>query len=140
MPGAFRRRSSGRDGLGLAQAGKPSGARCYARRMIFHIALPEDWAAAQAAGAYTVSTRGVSLDEQGFIHAGENLEQVEFVRSLAYSDVEDLLLLVIDEMKLDVPLKREEAPEVGMVFPHIYGPLPLAAVVEVRHLQQGSAR
>jgi uncharacterized protein (DUF952 family) len=102
--------------------------------MIFHIALPEDWAAAQAAGAYTVSTRGVSLDEQGFIHAGENLEQVEFVRSLAYNDVEDLLLLVIDETKLDVPLKREEAPEVGMVFPHIYGPLPLAAVVEVRRL------
>jgi uncharacterized protein (DUF952 family) len=102
--------------------------------MIFHIALPEDWAAAQAAGAYTVSTRGVSLDEQGFIHAGEDLEQVEFVRSLAYNDVEDLLLLVIDETKLDVPLKREEAPEVGMVFPHIYGPLPLAAVVEVRRL------
>ena len=102
--------------------------------MIFHIALPEDWAAAQVAGAYTVSTRGVSLDEQGFIHAGENLEQVEFVRSLAYDDVEDLLLLVIDETKLDVPLKREEAPEVGMVFPHIYGPLPLAAVVEVRRL------
>jgi glutathione S-transferase len=102
--------------------------------MIFHIALPEDWAAAQAAGAYTVSTRGVSLDEQGFIHAGDNLEQVEFVRSLAYSDVEDLLLLVIDETKLDVPVKREEAPEVGMVFPHIYGPLPLAAVVEVRRL------
>jgi glutathione S-transferase len=102
--------------------------------MIFHIALPEDWAAAQAAGAYTVSTRGVSLDEQGFIHAGADLEQVEFVRSLAYNDVEDLLLLVIDETKLDVPVKREEAPGLGLVFPYIYGPLPVAAVVEVRRL------
>lgn len=102
--------------------------------MIFHIALPEDWAAAQAAGAYTVSTRGVSLDEQGFIHAGDDLEQVEFVRGLAYADLPELLLLVIDESKVGVPVKREEAPDVGMVFPHIYGPLPVSAVVEVRRL------
>jgi uncharacterized protein (DUF952 family) len=102
--------------------------------MIFHIALPEDWAAAQASGEYTVSTRGVSLEEQGFIHAGEDLDQVEFVRSLAYDDVAELVLLVIDETKLGVPVKREAVPQVGRTFPHIYGPLPVAAVVEVRPL------
>lgn len=102
--------------------------------MIFHIALPEDWAAAQEAGEYTVSTRGVSLAEQGFIHAGEDLEQVAFVRSAAYADVGELILLVIDESRLGVPVRREAVPEVGQTFPHIYGPLPLAAVVEVRHL------
>lgn len=102
--------------------------------MIFHIALPEDWAAAQASGEYTVSTRGVSLEEEGFIHAGEDLDQVEFVRALAYADVPRLLLLVIDESKVGVPVKREAVPQVGRTFPHIYGPLPLAAVVEVREL------
>jgi uncharacterized protein (DUF952 family) len=102
--------------------------------VIFHIALPEDWAAAQAAGEYTVSTRGVSLAEEGFIHAGEDLEQVEFVRSLAYHDVDDLLLLVIDETKLGVPVKRETVPQVGRTFPHIYGPVPVSAVAEVRVL------
>jgi glutathione S-transferase len=102
--------------------------------VIFHIALPDDWAAAQAAGEYTVSTRGVSLADEGFIHAGEDLEQVEFVRSLAYADVADLVLLVIDESKLGVPVKREAVPQVGRTFPHIYGPVPVAAVVEVREL------
>lgn len=102
--------------------------------MIFHIALPEDWAAAQAVGEYTVSTRGVSLEEQGFIHAGEDMDQVEFVRNLAYDDVPDLVLLVIDEAKLGVPVKREAVPQVGRTFPHIYGPLPVSAVVEVRPL------
>lgn len=102
--------------------------------MIFHIALPEDWAAAQKTGEYRVSTRGVSLDEEGFIHAGEDLEQVEFVRSLAYNDVDELVLLVIDEAKLGVPVKREAVPQVGRIFPHIYGPVPVSAVVEVREL------
>jgi len=102
--------------------------------VIFHIALPGDWAAAQAAGAYTVSTRGKTLAEEGFIHAGDDMEQVEFVRSMAYNDVEDLVLLVIDESKLDVPVKREAVPDAGRTFPHIYGALPLAAVVEVRPL------
>ena len=102
--------------------------------MIFHIALPDDWAAAQESGEYTVSTRGVSLEDEGFIHAGEDLEQVEFVRSLAYADVEELVLLVIDESRLGVPVKREAVPQVGRTFPHIYGSLPVAAVVEVREL------
>jgi uncharacterized protein (DUF952 family) len=102
--------------------------------MIFHIALPEDWADAQKTGYYTVSTRGVSLAEQGFIHAGEDMDQVEFVRSLAYADVPSLLLLTIDESKLDAPVKREAVAAVGRTFPHIYGPLPVTAVVQVRPL------
>ena len=102
--------------------------------MIFHIALPDDWAAARAAGSYTVSTRGVTLDEEGFIHAGEDMDQVEFVRGLLYSDVRSLLLLTIDESKLDVPVKREAVAAVGRTFPHIYGPLPVSAVVDVRPL------
>ena len=35
---------------------------------LFHIALPEDWVAAQVAGAYTVSTRGRTLADEGYIH------------------------------------------------------------------------
>jgi uncharacterized protein (DUF952 family) len=59
---------------------------------------------------------------------------VEFVRALVYGDVPSLLLLTIDESKVDAPVKREAVPEVGRTFPHIYGPLPVAAVVDVRPL------
>lgn len=102
--------------------------------MIYHIALPEDWAAAQAAGEYTVSTRGVSLAEEGFIHGGQNLAQVEAVRGRYYADLDDLRLLVIDETLLDVPVRLESPAGSDEQFPHIYGPLPVTAVVEVRTL------
>ncbi|WP_020524320.1 DUF952 domain-containing protein [Catelliglobosispora koreensis] len=102
--------------------------------MIYHIALPGDWMAAQAEGVYTVSTRGRSLATEGFIHASDSLEQVEAVRQFVYDDLEDLLLLEIDESKVDSPIVREIPPGADQEFPHIYGPLPLSAVTGVRKL------
>ena len=49
-----------------------------------------------------------------------------------YADVaEPLLLLVIETDLLDVPVVEEEIPGTGETFPHLYGPLPPAAVVQV---------
>jgi uncharacterized protein (DUF952 family) len=98
---------------------------------IFHIALPADWDAARAAGGlYEISTRGRTLQDEGFIHACRNLEQVDKVRRAFYAGLDDLILLVIDTDRLDAPVRDEAAD--GDVFPHIYGPLPLAAVVDSR--------
>ena len=102
---------------------------------IFHIATLADWEAAQASGAYTTSTRGVSLEQEGFIHASR-ADQWEGVRAAFYADVaEPLVLLEIDTDLLDVPVV-EELPAPGMTetFPHVYGALDPAAVVAVRPL------
>lgn len=109
---------------------------------IFHIALASDWAAAQAAGAYTTSTRGRTLAEEGFIHCSRG-DQWPQVRSAVYGDLdpasEPLLLLQIDTTRLDVPV-IDEAPEPGAeTFPHVYGPLPLDAVVKAIPLSGASA-
>jgi uncharacterized protein (DUF952 family) len=102
---------------------------------IFHIAFARDWAAAQAAGAYTMSTRGRTLAEEGFIHCGRG-DQWPAVRAAFYGDVDPatdpLVLLQIDTNRLDVPVV-DEAPEPGsaQTFPHVYGPLPVEAVVRV---------
>lgn len=99
---------------------------------IFHIALAADWAAAQEAGRYTVSTRGRSLAEEGFIHASRG-DQWQRIRDLVYADVtEPLVLLVIETGRLDAPVV-EEAPDgaAGETFPHIYGALDTDAVVDV---------
>jgi uncharacterized protein (TIGR03382 family) len=99
---------------------------------IFHLALASDWAAARETGAYTTSTRGQTLAEVGFIHASRG-DQWPAVREQFYADVDEpLVLLRIDTDLLDVPVV-EEAPEPGatVTFPHIYGPLPVAAVVQV---------
>lgn len=102
---------------------------------IFHVATLADWDAAQAAGAYTTSTYGVSLAQEGFIHASR-AEQWPAVLERFYADVtEPLVLLVIDPDRVTVPIVEEPpAPGVAETFPHLYGPLDPAAVVEVRPL------
>lgn len=98
---------------------------------IFHIAFASAWEEAQRTGVYTTSTRGQSLAEVGFIHASR-ADQWTTVRARFYADVvEPLVLLQIDPARLDVPLVEEPAVPGGTeTFPHIYGPLPAAAVVK----------
>ena len=44
---------------------------------------------------------------------------------------EPLVVLVIDSERVGVPVQVEDLHAEGEAFPHIYGPLPLSAVVEV---------
>ena len=104
---------------------------------IFHIATAADWAEARGTGAYTTSTLGVSLEEEGFLHASRE-DQWRGVRERFYSDVtEPLVLLEIETDLLDVPWVEElPAPDAPETFPHVYGPLRPAAVVAVHPLDQ----
>jgi uncharacterized protein (DUF952 family) len=99
---------------------------------IFHIATAADWAEAQQSGAYTTSTLGMTLEQEGYLHASR-ADQWEAVRGRYYAHVtEPLVLLEIDTDLLDVPWVEElPAPEATETFPHIYGPLRPDAVVEV---------
>jgi uncharacterized protein (DUF952 family) len=104
---------------------------------ILHIAFVEQWEAAREAGCYRWSTRGKSLDDGAtFIHASRP-EQVAMVANFAYDDVDEALcLLVIDTERLVSALCEEPAGE--QLFPHIYGPLNLDAVVDVRPYERGA--
>src|SRR3954447_15573246 len=101
---------------------------------IFHLALARDWEAARRAGEYTVSTLGRTLAEEGFIHAAR-ADQWAGVRERFYAEVaEPLLLLVTDPARLTAEVREEAVPGLDETFPHVYGPLDLEAVVEVRSL------
>ena len=63
--------------------------------LIYHIAEAADWEQAQRDGQYTMSTRGRTLAEEGFIHAS-TAAQVPLVAAAYYRDAPDLVLLVID--------------------------------------------
>ncbi|MEJ7689528.1 MAG: DUF952 domain-containing protein [Nocardioidaceae bacterium] len=107
--------------------------------LIFHIAEPDDWQQARADGTYTTSTRGRTLAEEGFLHCSR-FEQVTTVLDFAYADVAGpLSLLVVDTEKLDSPLQLDEVPEAGDVYPHIYGPLNVSAVVDELPLSRNSS-
>lgn len=104
--------------------------------MIYHIAEVADWQAAQVAGDYRVSTRGRTLADEGFIHAGRR-EQVLGVAEAIYADAGPLLLLTIDPDRLSSPVRDDEVAP-GIAFPHIYGPIELEAVVAVAPLERGT--
>jgi len=96
---------------------------------IFHIATASDWSSAQQSGAYATSTRGRTLEDEGFLHAARR-EQVPGVFNRYYHDAgEQLVLLTIDTDLLDVPWRED--PVGADSFPHIYGPLSPSAVTKV---------
>lgn len=93
---------------------------------IYHITKLHEWNHAKEKGVY----EAVSLAKERFIHSSTE-NQVSGVLSRYFKGETDLVKLEIDTDKLTAELKFELAPSVNEVFPHIYGPLNLDAVVAV---------
>lgn len=98
--------------------------------VIYHIADPSDWEQGKADGEYRISTKGRTLEEQGFIHASD-VPQVAPVANMFYRDADSLIVLVIDTDRLRSEWKYDEVPGSDAPFPHIYGPLNPDAVIEI---------
>jgi glutathione S-transferase len=103
---------------------------------LYHLALPGDWAAARDAGSYRISTQGATLDEVGFIHCSF-AHQLDATDARFYGDLDEVLVLEIDPSRLDDDVRVEDLHGTGEEFPHLYGPLPVGAVVAVRHRARG---
>jgi glutathione S-transferase len=103
--------------------------------VIYHIACPADWEKAKADGEYRISTKGRTLDEQGFIHAGD-VPQVAAVANLIYKEDDHLLVLVIETAKLSSEVKYDAVPGWDAPFPHVYGPINPDAVTDVLPLER----
>ncbi len=99
--------------------------------MIFHFCSAADWAAARAAGAYTADT----LADQGFIHLS-GLGQVLLPANAIARGRTDLVLLEVDRRGCRSRCATRTASD-GMLFPHLYAPLPAAAVVAVHDFPPG---
>ena len=105
---------------------------------IYHLTTRGEWAAATAAGAYRFSARGRTLEEVGFVHCGHR-EQVLQVAERIYADMAELVLLVIDPARLGSPLRKENLEGGTELYPHIYGPLLLAAVTKALPMRRQSS-
>ncbi|HTT50425.1 MAG TPA: DUF952 domain-containing protein [Streptosporangiaceae bacterium] len=95
---------------------------------LYHIAAAQDWAQAQRDGEYRMSTRGRTLAEEGFIHASTAGQVVPVANALYRDEHRGLVLLVLDPARIGAEIRWEPVPGLAGPFPHIYGPLPVAAV------------
>jgi uncharacterized protein (DUF952 family) len=96
---------------------------------LLHITERILWETAKSAGSYQISTRGISLEQQGFIHCSLP-HQLRGVAEANYDDVSDLVVLVIDGASLPAEVRYEDGGD-GDIYPHLYGPLPVSSVTEV---------
>lgn len=107
---------------------------------LFHLAIAAEWAdAVQRGGPYERSTVGRSLAEEGFVHCS-TASQVPSTAQRHYAGRDDVLVLEIDPSRLEVEVRHEDLAATGEEFPHVYGPVPLSAVVDVVPLGRWSAR
>lgn len=100
-----------------------------------HLCSAEEWRRAQESGEH----RPESLSTQGFVHLSAP-EQVHLPANRLYAGRRDLVLLRIDPAKLSSPVRWEHGvptdPE-AMLFPHLYGPLPIDAVMTITNYLPG---
>ena len=106
---------------------------------IFHVAAAADWQVAQSIGTYDRSTLGAPLMAGEYIHAAYR-HQLRTVRNRFFAEVyTPLVLLEIDTDRLTSPVVHEQpAPGVEAIYPHIYGPLNIDAVVGVRDISRAA--
>ena len=93
----------------------------------FKIVDAHDWAAAETTGAYDGSA--VDLAD-GYIHLSTGEQLAETVRK-HYANRQNLLLLTVDLTALGETVIWEPSRG-GALFPHIYGPLPVSAVMATK--------
>ena len=97
---------------------------------IFKIVASQDWSAAQADGLFI----GAAVDRaDGYIHFS-TAEQAPETAALWFAGRDDLTLVAVDADALGSDL-RWEASRGGALFPHLYAPLRLSAVVWSRPLR-----
>ena len=99
---------------------------------LWHLAEAQHWAEATRTGSYQRSTRGLSLAEAGFVHCSYP-DQAAGVAAAFYADAGDLVLLRIDPAGVPAEIRVEDG------FPHVYGPVPVAAVTAAVPLARDAA-
>jgi uncharacterized protein (DUF952 family) len=104
--------------------------------VLVHLVPSDEWSSARIRG----ELRPESLSSAGFVHLSTP-EQVHLPANRLYRGRHDLVLLHIDPAGLDAPIRWESGvaadPE-SMLFPHLYGALPVSAVIKVTSYRPGA--
>ena len=97
--------------------------------MILHITSAEAWADAQRTGLHAPAM----LDQDGFLHLCTPA-QLDYVLGKHFAGRTGLVMLHVDPGLLH-DLRWEVSVPGREPFPHLYGPLPVAAVLRAEPVQ-----
>lgn len=103
---------------------------------ILHFLPGADWEAARATGVYAPA----SLATEGFVHFSTP-DQVHLPANALMRGRSGLILLEVDETRLPQPPRWEPgdpSDPASIRFPHVYGPVPVGAVVAVHDFPPGA--
>ena len=99
--------------------------------IIYHMTKPQTWKMAKEKNVYDFC----ALKTDGFIHCS-TLEQTLPTANRFFRDELQIIVLVIDEDKVNAKIIYEPADDVDESFPHIYGEINLDAVIKVQELEK----
>jgi uncharacterized protein (DUF952 family) len=100
---------------------------------VLHLTTRAEWDAAQPTGVYEPT----GFATEGFVHCSTP-EQVVAVANRFYRGAGDCVLLEVDPDRVDAPLRWEPgADRPDELFPHLYGRIPVTAVVAVHDFPEG---
>ncbi|MEO0635436.1 MAG: DUF952 domain-containing protein [Pseudomonadota bacterium] len=98
--------------------------------LIYKLSPRKEWEVVEAEGVFT----GAPVDvADGFIHFS-TAETVDETANKWFADVEDVLLISVETDRLDQAKLKYEPSRGGALFPHLYAPMPMDAVVGVNDL------
>jgi uncharacterized protein (DUF952 family) len=103
---------------------------------LVHLCGAKEWMAASGGN----ELRPPSLAEVGFVHLSTP-QQVHLPANRLYAGRDDLVLLYLNPDLLRSPVVWEPGvptDPAAMVFPHLYGPLPVSAVTRITPYVPGS--
>jgi|APFre7841882724_1041349.scaffolds.fasta_scaffold35922_3 uncharacterized protein (DUF952 family) len=95
-----------------------------------HLTSMARWAAAQDSGALVAP----SLATEGFLHCAF-ADQVGGVIERHWRGAGEIMALTLDPQKLAGRLRVERSAGSGQDYPHLYGELPLAAVLSAQRMR-----
>jgi len=103
------------------------------KNLIYHICKEKEWEIAIVCGVYLGSSQD---HEDGFIHFS-TAEQIIGSAAKHRAGQTGLLLLTVEIKPIAAKLKWETS-RAGDLFPHLYGTLPINAVLKTNNLEIGA--
>ncbi|ELS05006.1 hypothetical protein Xen7305DRAFT_00047440 [Xenococcus sp. PCC 7305] len=97
-------------------------------RIIYHITSAQEWDLAQSQGEYEPR----QFAAEGFIHCS-HAHQLEAVMKRFFQGQTDLVVLEINSAALKCDVIEENLEGGAELYPHIYGKLPLDAVIDCKY-------